>query len=64
MIQKRTLINISGSYIDPNNIVWAQQVGQEIEIYVGGSPKTVKVGKEYWAKICAKYFNVDDAPGV
>jgi hypothetical protein len=58
-MEKRLLINISGSYIDPNDIVLAKQKGEnEVVIHLKGTDLIITVGKEYWATICEKYFEL------
>ena len=57
---KKLMINISGRYIDPDAICLAHQEGNEIVIHLQGMEETVRVGTEYWAKLCAKFFEVQE----
>jgi hypothetical protein len=59
MPQTRTLIDIAGSYVDPSLICFAKQKGaNEVLIFIQGTDQTVTVGKDFWFKIVASYFNV------
>ena len=60
MTERRTFINISGAYVDPNLISFVKQKNlNEVVIHVQGTTETVTVGKEYWNKLCREYFNVE-----
>lgn len=63
-MERRVLIDISGKYVDPKLILFAQQKkgtsgdNAQIEIFVQGAPEPVLVGKGYWQNLCSKYFEL------
>ena len=62
MANTRVFVNIAGRYVDPALICFAKQIGSsQVAIYVHGMTEpAAEVGTEYWQKLCAKYFKIEE----